>query len=116
MCLGGCETIDDQWQGHVIEDRAIQQQTVILKDHADLTTNVGNIAAGDATDIVAVKTDPTVARTLHHPNQLEQGTFPSPGVAGKKSHLALLQVEANLLQGLVASGVMFADLFKTNHG
>ncbi len=89
---------------------------MVLKDHADLTANIGNITPCDATDIVAMKADPTVARTLHHPNQFEQCTFAGTGVAGEKSHLALLQVEANLLQGLMAPGIVLADLFKTNHG
>ena len=88
---------------------------MILKDHPDLAANIGDLAALDMADIIAMKEDATIGRALHHADQFEEGTLARPRVPGQKGHLSLAQVKADLLQRLMAAAVYLADLVKTNH-
>ncbi|MND76918.1 hypothetical protein D3C80_685810 [compost metagenome] len=107
--------IDHQGQGHVVEHGSVHQQPVILKDHPDLAAHIRDLAALDLADVIAMEEDATIGRPLHHADELEEGTLARPRMAGQEGHLPLAQVEADLLQRLMATAVYLADLVKTDH-
>lgn len=88
---------------------------MILKDHSDLAAHIRDLAALDLADVIAMEEDATIGRPLHHADELEEGTLARPRMAGQEGHLPLAQVEADLLQRLMATAVYLADLVKTNH-
>ena len=61
-----------------LSHRAIQQQMVILEDHADLPTQERHLAVFQTADVVAAKPDVPGAGPFDTANQFQQGTFPAP--------------------------------------
>jgi hypothetical protein len=56
---------DVQRQHHIVEHRAVKQQLVILKYHADMLTDIGNLAVAQLGQICPLTiTLPLVARSM----------------------------------------------------
>ena len=107
---------DDQWQRDVIEYRAVMQQAMILEHHADFATVGRNFSARYLAGVAAIDNHLAAGGALYQGNQLEQGALAGAGMAGHEDHLAAFYVDAEVLQGFVATGVSFADILKTYHG
>ncbi|CAH0314635.1 hypothetical protein SRABI106_04153 [Rahnella aquatilis] len=88
---------------------------VILKDHADLTTQERHFAGFQAADIMTAKQNVSGTRTLYAANQLQQGTFTRARVSGQKCHFCLLDMKIDALKRLSSAQISFTDLFKANH-
>src|SRR5690606_21445838 len=107
---------DDEWQGNVVEHRAVVKQLVILEHHPDLPPVSRDPAARDAARVLAVDDHLPARRALYERNQPQQCAFSGAGVAGDEDHLALVDGHRQASERFLASGKSLGDFLQPYHG
>lgn len=114
--LGTPGAAQDQRQRHVLGDAAVVKQAVVLIDRTHLTPMQRNLPATHLEQVAFAQQHRALTRAFAEVNQFEQGTFAGAGVASHEQHLAVGHFEADIGQRLVATGVVLADVVKTQNG
>src|SRR5690606_30311776 len=104
-----------QRQGYVVENTAIEEQMMVLEHHADPAPVVRHLAGMETAEVLAVDQHLAGGGPLHQHDQLEQRAFAGARVAGQKRKLPGRQVEAEIGQGFVPSGITLADILEADH-
>jgi len=105
---------DDQRQGHVVEYVAIEQQLVILEDHADVAPVTGYATPPHLREILVVHDDAPAGGTLDQRDQLQERALACAGMARDEDHLAIVHVQRESLQRVVTA-VALGDILQVNH-
>ena len=84
---------DDQRQRHVVPDRPVVQQLVVLENHADVAPVRRYAAPAQRGDAAAADQNLPARRSLDQRDQLECGALAGAGVAGQEYHLARRHLE-----------------------
>ena len=106
---------DDEGQRHIVRDRPVVQQLVILKHHADLAAKLRNAARLDAGGVLIVDEDLAAGGALDQRDQFQNAAFARAGMAGQKCQLAVLDGERHARQRLAAVGIALVDLIEADH-
>jgi hypothetical protein len=107
---------DQQGQGDVVEDAAVEQQPVILEHHADRLPVAGYGAAAQLREVRAGHLHPAARRPLHEHDEAQQGALAGAGVSREEDQLVAADLETDLAQGIVAALVALADALEADHG
>ena len=82
--------------GHVVGDRQVREKADLLDDVAHATPQADRVALGD----VVTREQDAPARRLDQPvDHLEGGRLAAPRRADEHAHLALVDVEVQLVDG-----------------
>ncbi|MNV47451.1 hypothetical protein D3C71_1393210 [compost metagenome] len=111
--IGTAVATQDQRQRDVLADGAVHQQTVILIDGADFAAMQGDLAAAHLEQVALTEHDGAMRGALAQVNQLQQRAFARPRMPGDEQHLARGHFKADIHQRLMATGILFADIVKT---
>ena len=109
------ETADLQRQHDVVEHVAVEQQLVILEDDAKVAAQIRQRAFLEHPDVLIVDDDAAEVGTLDRCDEFEQCALAGSGVPGDEHHLAIGDIERDVLQRLIAAGVAFVDLGERDH-
>jgi hypothetical protein len=91
---------DDQRQGDVVEHGAIAEQLVILEHHPDLAPERRHLAPRDPRGVASPDQHLPPGRALDAGDQLQQGALARAGVPGQERHLAGVDAETQVAQGV----------------
>ncbi|KAG1316927.1 hypothetical protein G6F63_015874 [Rhizopus arrhizus] len=83
---------------------------MVLVDRPHRASVARHIAATHLQQVALVEHHRATAGPLGEVDQLEQGALARTGMAGDEQHLARRDLEADIDQRLVATGVLFADI------
>jgi len=98
-CGVGIRRTDQRRHQHILEDAALRQQTVILKDEPDLFVAEGGERFGRELEwVLTVKVNGPSCRRLERTENIEQRALSGPGrshddsrIAGRKRHRDIRQ-------------------------
>src|SRR5690606_70435 len=68
-----------------------------------------------AADVLAIDDDLPLVCSFHQHDELEQRALARAGAAGQERHLAIAQLEVDLIQCLMAAGIALADIVEPDH-
>jgi hypothetical protein len=88
---------DLQRQQHVVEHAAVEQQLLVLEDQPEVAAQVGNGAAPQAREVLAIDHQAAGSRPLDGGDQLDQRRLAGAGMAGDEDHLPGVDLEADIL-------------------
>ncbi len=106
---------DLQGQQHVIERIAVEQQFLVLEDQAEVTAHVGQGAAAQGGQVLAIDHQAAGGRPLDGRDQLDQRRLAGTGMAGDQHHLAAVDTEAGILDGLQAARIALGQIAGFDH-
>ncbi|RMU63759.1 hypothetical protein ALP29_200284 [Pseudomonas syringae pv. avii] len=112
--LGQAE--DLQGQGDVVEDRAVEQQLVILEHYADLPTQKRDLRVTDLPQVLTCQHQFAGRRALHGQQQAQQRALAGTGMTGDEQKLAAAYSKAQFMQPDMSIRVALTDLLESNHG
>ena len=88
-CGVGIGRADERRHQHILEDGALRQQTVILKNESDLFVAEGGEGFGRQLEwILALEVNGTGCRRLERTKDIEERALPSPGRSHDGSRIA----------------------------
>ncbi len=86
---------------------------MVLVDRTDLAPMPRNTAAAYLQQVALIEDHRAAAGPLVEMDQLEQGALARTGMTGNEQHFPGGDIEADVHQCLVAAGILFADIVKT---
>ena len=100
----------------VLGDGLVGQQAEVLEDGADLAAQPRHLPAGEPVEVLAGDVHAATRRAGLAEHQPQGGRLAGAGLAHEEDELALLDVDAHLVERRLArSGVGLADLLEPNH-
>ncbi len=90
--------------------RAVEEQLVVLENEAELAAQERHRARLQRSDVLAVDDDAARRRPLDRDHQLEQRGLAGARMAGDERQLARVDVEAYVVQRLVAAWIALGDV------
>ena len=94
---------------------AVEQDFVVLKHDADMLAQVAQLVVGQIAKVVFVNQHFAGRGFGNARNQAQNGGFARAGMPRDENHLAFLNVEADVFQGLEMAGIHFGNGLKSYH-
>jgi hypothetical protein len=101
---------DLEGDGHVIEDRPVEEQAEVLEDDPHRSPELVDPVAGDLQDVDAVDDDLSPAGQKFPEDDLEQGGFAGTAGAGDEIEVPAPDLEADVGQGPLRRLVLFVNV------
>src|SRR5450631_2721914 len=106
---------DDERQCHIVRDRAVVQQFVILKDDADLPAKLRYAARLDGRGALIADEHLAARGALDERYQLEDTAFARARMTGQEREFAGIDLERHSGQGLAPVGIALVNLLEADH-
>ena len=103
----------------VVVDRAGAQQVEVLEDHADAAAAFAQLVFGELGEVLAVDRDGAFARAVEKVDAAHERALAGAGETDNSEDLPLLDVQADVLQGVDRSGAGpegFVQMLNLNDG
>ena len=107
---------DLEREGHVLPDRLRRQQLEVLEDDPDLAAHLGDLAARQPGEVLAVEDDRAAGRELVADEQLDERRLAGAGRADEEDEVAFGDDQVDVAQGELAVRVLLRHVVEDEDG
>src|SRR5574343_314928 len=104
-----------QRQEHVVQGVAVEQQFLVLKNQSEMPAHVRQGTASQGHQVLAIDHQAARCRALNGRNQLDQRRLAGTGVPGDQHHLAGVDAETGILDGIEAARIALGQAAGFDH-
>lgn len=108
--------LDDERERHVVEDRAVREEAVVLEDDPDPLAVVGEHVARPGTEEPPFDVQPPAGGSLEADEESQETTLARPRGSGEEDHLPALDREVEIAQRLLPRRIAERDVLGVDRG